>query len=130
MLLDTSGLLCFFDANDARHNEADIYFRAAIMRLTHSYVLSEFVTLAHVRGLSRSDATAFVTTLLEHPRVEVVWVGESLHRQAMALLDARPDKAYSLCDAVSFVLMKERGILEALTTDHHFEQEGFRRLFA
>jgi predicted nucleic acid-binding protein len=34
----------------------------------------------------------------------------------------------SLCDAVSFVLMRARGILEALSTDHHFEQEGFLRL--
>ncbi|MEH2285259.1 MAG: hypothetical protein V7K90_28760 [Nostoc sp.] len=41
---------------------------------------------------------------------------------------ARQDKSYSLCDAVSFVLMRQRGVTEALTTDHHFEQEGFRRL--
>ncbi len=38
------------------------------------------------------------------------------------------DKTYSLCDAVSFVLMRLEGITEALTTDHHFEQEGFVRL--
>ena len=40
----------------------------------------------------------------------------------------RFDKNYSLCDAVSFILMRRRGLYEALTTDHHFEQEGFRRL--
>lgn len=33
-----------------------------------------------------------------------------------------------LCDAVSFVLMRMYGETEALTTDHHFEQEGFVRL--
>jgi hypothetical protein len=38
------------------------------------------------------------------------------------------DKSYSLCDAVSFVLMRRHGLTEALTTDHHFEQEGFARL--
>lgn len=48
----------------------------------------------------------------------------------MTLLDHRSDKTYSLCDAVSFVLMHERGILEALTTDKHFVQEGFIRLLA
>jgi len=37
-------------------------------------------------------------------------------------------KTYSLCDAVSFVLMRRRSLSEALTTDRHFEQEGFRRL--
>jgi predicted nucleic acid-binding protein len=55
-------------------------------------------------------------------------VGETLHRRALEVLLARLDKTYSLCDAVSFVLMRERGIMEALTTDRHFEQEGFRRL--
>jgi predicted nucleic acid-binding protein len=46
----------------------------------------------------------------------------------MALLNQRNDKAWSLCDAVSFVMMKERGVAEALTTDHNFEQAGFIRL--
>ena len=43
----------------------------------------------------------------------------------MALLMARPDKTYSLCDAVSFVLMRQRHCTEVLTTDRHFEQEVF-----
>jgi len=46
----------------------------------------------------------------------------------MDLLTARPDKAYSLCDAVSFVLMRDRGVWDALTTGRHFEQEGFHKL--
>lgn len=46
----------------------------------------------------------------------------------MQLLQNRQDKTYSLCDAVSFVLMRQRGISESLTTDRHFEQEGFVRL--
>lgn len=41
---------------------------------------------------------------------------------------ARLDKSYSLCDAISFLVMRQRGLSEALTTDHHFEQEGFVRL--
>ena len=50
-----------------------------------------------------------------------------LHEEALALLGQRLDKSYSLCDAVSFVLMKQQGIQEALTTDRHFEQEGYTR---
>ena len=57
-----------------------------------------------------------------------LWVDETLHRAAMTLLQARLDKTYSLCDAVSFVLMQHYGITEALTTDHHFEQEELVRL--
>jgi predicted nucleic acid-binding protein len=70
----------------------------------------------------------FSKTILADVEVEIVWIDEALHRKAGELLLARLDKTYSLCDAVSFVLMRERGIIEALTTDRHFEQEGFVRL--
>jgi len=72
----------------------------------------------------------FVAALLNNPDIEVVWVDEALHREAMALLLARLDKTYTLCDAVSFVLMRRRSLSEALTTDRHFAQEGFHRLLA
>ena len=41
---------------------------------------------------------------------------------------ARPDKEWSLTDCISFVAMNERDITDALTSDHHFEQAGFRIL--
>jgi uncharacterized protein len=62
------------------------------------------------------------------PDSETVWVDEALHREALALLIARQDQTSSLCDAVSFVLMRQRHLTEALTTDRHVEQEGFQRL--
>jgi predicted nucleic acid-binding protein len=46
----------------------------------------------------------------------------------MRLLAEREDKRWTLCDAVSFVMMSESKIAEALTTDHNFEQAGFARL--
>ena len=50
-----------------------------------------------------------------------------IHHEAMKLLQSQLDKSYSVCDAVSFVLMKQRGVVDALTTDHHFDQAGLRR---
>jgi hypothetical protein len=41
----------------------------------------------------------------------------------------RADKNYSLTDCISMQTMRREGITEALTTDKHFEQEGFRALF-
>jgi predicted nucleic acid-binding protein len=128
MLLDTSGLLCYYHAGEPQHADARTFFKAATQRLTHSYVLAEFVPLCHVRGLRRRRVLAFAEDLLVNPQIEIVWVDGPLHRLALALLKARLDKTYSLCDAVSFLLMQQRGITEALTTDRHFEQAGFVRL--
>jgi uncharacterized protein len=101
---------------------------AAPFRLTHNYVLAELVALAVVRRTPREPVLNFLADLLGDLAIEVVFVDRNLHSAAVDLLRHRPDKLLSLCDAVSFVLMSERGIRDALTTDHHFEQAGFVRL--
>lgn len=128
MFLDTSGLLCLHNRAEPLHAHARTLYHAAHVRLTHSYVLAEFVALANARRLPRLAALTFVVDLVGNPDIETAWINEALHREAMDLLLARQDKTYSLCDAVSFVLMRQRHLTEALTTDRHFEQEGFQRL--
>ncbi len=78
--------------------------------------------------MNRKRTLDFVETLIKNPLIEIVWVDENLHHQGFTLLRNRIDKNYSLCDAVSFIIMRERGINEALTTDKHFAQEGFNKL--
>lgn len=128
MLLDTSGLFCCHHSGEPQSASAIQFFDFAPVRITHSYVLAEFVPLCHVRGLNRLLALNFIADLADNPNVATVWVDEGLHAAALSLLQSRLDKSYSLCDAVSFLLMRQNGITEALTTDHHFEQEGFVRL--
>jgi predicted nucleic acid-binding protein len=128
MLLDTSGLYCYLDAGDARHGKAVSLLESAKTRLTHNYVLAELVALCNARGLDRGVTLGFITALTDDPDIVFVWVGQKEHRSAVELLRARRDKDYSLCDAISFLVMQQHGMTEALTTDHHFEQEGFARL--
>jgi predicted nucleic acid-binding protein len=128
MLLDSSGLLCLLDARERRHAEAIGLYRTAVRRLTHNYVLAEFVALTVARRVPKAKSLEFVSGLIGSDGIEVAWIDETLHQEAMALLQARLDKDWSLCDAVSFVLMQQRSETEALTTDHHFEQAGFVRL--
>jgi predicted nucleic acid-binding protein len=68
--------------------------------------------------------------MLSDPEIEVVWIEPALHNEAVWLLQSQLDKSYSLCDAVSFALMQQRKLVEALTTDRHFDQAGFQRLLA
>lgn len=134
MLLDTSGLLCLFDRRDHRHTAARDFYGKARRHpspiLTHDGVLAEFVALAQARGAPRLAALNFVNDLLANPAIEIIWTDELWHRTALTFLLARLDKTYSLCDAISFLLMRDRALTNALTTDRHFEQEGFVRLLS
>lgn len=128
LFLDTSGLLCIHDRNDFRNASAIEIFTGAKRLLTTNYVLAEFVPLSYARGKNRKETISFINDLLGIPRLELIWIDENLHNEAMELLVNRLDKNYSLCDAVSFTIMRERKLTDALTTDKHFEQEGFIKL--
>ena len=60
---------------------------------------------------------------------EVIGYDSVVYQAGFDFFAARPDKAWSLIDCISFAVMKERGIPEALTADHHFAQAGSRAVF-
>lgn len=62
------------------------------------------------------------------PNVKIVSLTEKLYKQALYLYCSRPDKDWGLTDCISFVVMQEQKLAEALTTDAHFEQAGFQAL--
>lgn len=128
MLIDTSGFFALDSAGDKNHLAAIQHYHRSRTRLTTNYVLAEYVALGLIRGMPRQRVLAFSEEVLSDQTITIVWIDEAIHIQAVELLRARADKTYSLCDAVSFVLMREHGITEALTTDKHFVQEGFTRL--
>lgn len=128
MFLDTSGLMCLFDVRERRHPSAIQHYDAAEIRITHNYVLAEFVALAVARHAPLVQALQFISTIGATSEIKVRWVDQDLHNQALQLLRDRADKLWSLCDAVSFVTMEDESVRTSLTTDHHFEQAGFIRL--
>ncbi len=128
IFVDTSGLFSYLSDRDPDHQWAKRLMDAAGKRYVHTSVLSELVALAHSRRFDRAITLKFISIVMNSGDFDVIWLSEADHRESLALLQARPDKKYSLCDAASFVLMRRFNIREALTTDHHFEQEGFVRL--
>ena len=97
--------------------------------VTTNYVLTELVPLLTTRTrLTRPQVIALITGLEGVQELDVVHISPELHERAFELLQARPDKEWSWVDAASFVVMEERGMTQALTTDHHFDQAGVERL--
>jgi predicted nucleic acid-binding protein len=128
MFLDTSGLLNLLYDREPAHTLARDLFVAAQTYIVHDYVLAELIALADVRGVPRKKSLDFVRDLVGDAKVTTIFVDGPLCTRGLGLLCQRLDKRYSLCDAVSFLLMRQHGETEALTNDAHFEQEGFQRL--
>ena len=76
----------------------------------------------------RRAAAQLLAALCADPTVEVVPLSDQLFDLAVKLFSSRLDKEWGLTDCLSFVVMKERGIHQALTTDEHFQQAGFKVL--
>ena len=76
----------------------------------------------------REKAVEHIAALGRNPTVEIVSLSEELFRRGFALYRERQDKSWGLTDCLSFVVMRERDIREALSADEDFEQAGFRAL--
>ena len=93
--------------------------------ITTAWVLTE-VADALCNPANRLVFTKLFKLLKADPNTEVVPPEEDTFYRGLDLYERRPDKAWSLTDCISFVVMSDRGLTEALTGDHHFEQAGFR----
>ena len=72
----------------------------------------------------------FLQDMESDPDTIIVKHNDDLYHKGLKLYAERPDKDWSLTDCISFVVMREHQITEALTGDHHFEQAGFKAFFA
>jgi uncharacterized protein len=98
--------------------------------VTTDEVLSEVLNhLCHYGSTLRQLASKIVDDIRADTHVLVIEQSRATFDAGFALYKNRVDKEYSLVDCVSFELMKQESISEALTNDHHFEQEGFVALF-
>ena len=97
--------------------------------VTTDEVLDEFVT-AFAKGgpILRKKAVQTVKAILNSPSARVVAQSRDSFLRALERFSNRPDKDYSLTDCSSMNAMDAEEIKDALTNDHHFEQEGYNIL--
>jgi len=126
--VDSFYLLALFNPHDAAHAKAMEWAQVPNRWFfTTDWVLTE-VADALSRSTSRIACAKFLDEFRQSLRVEVSRASPELFESGWKLYIARPDKDWSLTDCISFVVMQERGLTEALTGDHHFEQAGFQAL--
>ena len=132
VFVDTGGIIAYQNERDLNHRTArqmydELEELAAVELTTTDYIFTELGNAFSKTGY-RSKALSFIDNFRVDPACNVVTIDTMLFEEALALYRARDDKEWGLTDCTSFVLMRRENIVEAFTTDHHFEQAGFVRL--
>jgi hypothetical protein len=126
---DTFALIAWLNPRDDAHALVAAYLDGFTGRL----VTTEWVLMELADALSapeaRATTVAFLRAVRADPLFDIVGYVPTVYQAGFDLFASRPDKAWSLTDCISFGVMAERGLSEALTADHHFEQAGFRVVF-
>ncbi len=128
LFVDTSGWYPLTVRSSTEHRTvADALrqrVRAGARVVTSNLVVAETHALL-LRRVGAGAALAFVRGVADPPNL-VVRSTPALEAAAVAdWLERFDDQPFSLTDAVSFALMAERRITEALALDHHFRVAGY-----
>jgi hypothetical protein len=128
LFLDTSGWLAALSPRDQRHGAAAPFYRESVTQrrvlLTTSLVVAEMHALL-TRERGAAAAVRYLDELSEDPLHQVVWATRELERRALdRWLRPFAEHEFSLADAVSLEVMRERGLRTAFTFDRHFKVAG------
>lgn len=131
VFLDTSFAIALSSVTDQNHRRA--VELADQVRLAETRLVTTQASLLEIgNALSKQKYRAAAVQLLESLEadsgVEVVSLTNSLYKSAFVLFKQRQDKEWGLVDCISFIVMQNRGLTDALTADTHFQQAGFRAL--
>jgi hypothetical protein len=131
VFVDNAALVAQINKRDNLHIQAVSLNQRLVLKekklITHMYIIDE--TVAELTGrVPHPNIVGFIEDIFSSQIFDVLHVTEKHEKTAWNLYKERQDKLWSLTDCVSFVIMKERGITDAFTSDHHFVQAGFTKL--
>ena len=128
VFLDTSFIIALENRDDPLHQRAKELDRkllaAGCPLMLHWGILLE-IGDGYARIGRRTKALALLAKFTHEDGYRVCPITEALFEQALVLYQDRPDKDWGLTDCVSFTLMRQEGVTEALSADAHFRQAGF-----
>lgn len=131
--MDTGAWIAITVARDRHHQAAVAIHRrllhqAMVLATTNLVVSEAHVAIRRVGG--HAPATRFLQSLRHSSRLLKLYSDADLEAQAEDILARYADQDFSFVDAVSFAVMRRRGIAEAFAFDQHFLTAGFVLLHA
>lgn len=128
IFVDSGYLVALAERKDSLHARAIAWAQ----RVREPLVVTEYVFWETFNALSapvdRPKGHKLLSDYVSSPAHEFLNASRELFQAGISLHRARRDKAWSLTDCISFHVMQERGISQALAYDEHFEQAGFEAL--
>jgi predicted nucleic acid-binding protein len=128
IFVDTSGFYALLIKGDDRHGAVVRILRDARRRkrrfVTSDHVLDETATLLKARGHGHL-LNAFFDSLQASRACRTEWTDADRFHAAQAFFLKHVDQAWSFTDCLSFCLMKELRLRDALSKDGHFHKAGF-----
>lgn len=124
IFLDTGFLFALVSKKDAHHARVVEVFhtfknlRLADHLLTTNHVVAETITLT--RKIGHAKAARLGEELYGEKLARIHWASPDEERAAFAYFKRYHDQTYSFVDCLSFVVMEELGIREALAVDSDF----------
>jgi predicted nucleic acid-binding protein len=126
IFIDTGYILALANTADHYHDCA----RATSLVVSPPFLTTEAVLVEIGNALSKTSwrqlGIATLHDLQADPDIQVVPVTTELFERAVDLYSTRLDKEWGLTDCISFVVMQDYKLTQALTTDRDFEQAGFQ----
>jgi len=129
LFLDTAFIQALLNPRDDFHNRAKTLLPR--IRTAKEVWITEAIFVEVGNALSafnRSGAVQFIQQCDRTENIKVVSVHTELLIQSLALYQSRSDKTWGLTDCISFTVMQQQNLIDAVTSDRHFIQAGFRAL--
>ena len=125
VFLDASFWIACRDERQNLHEQAkrilSAVFRRRIKFVTTLPVLCE-IHAHFCRNMKKKRL--IIQDFDNNPLVQIEAITNADQQQAFELLRSQTDKTYSLCDAISFVVIRRLGVSQVLSFDKHFRQFG------
>ncbi|MBA3439803.1 MAG: type II toxin-antitoxin system VapC family toxin [Pyrinomonadaceae bacterium] len=128
--IDTFFVIAVVNRRDQYHKEA---VKLAELYDGQPLVTTEAVLLEVGNSLAKNykiEAVAAIKNFLDSDEVSLVRSDAGLFERGFDLYRRYRDKTWGLTDCVSFIVMRERGVTDALSANEDFRQAGFNTLLA